>query len=96
MQMNLQQILNTHHQEHCLGILIPTFCKSTTMTSSFMICGKLRYAKVMFSLFSKCSTNMVRTRDVLATYKKKKTNRKEKQPREFFLKEKTNLQANDK
>jgi hypothetical protein len=38
----------------------------------------------------------VRTQDVLATYKKKKTNRKEKQPKEIFKKEKTNLQANDK
>jgi hypothetical protein len=54
------------------------------MTSSFMICGILRYAKVMFSLLSKCSTIMVRTQDVLATYKKKKTNRKDKQPREIF------------
>ncbi len=96
MQMNLQRILNTHHQEHCLGILIPTFCKSTTMTSSFMICRKSRYAKVMSSLFSKCSTIMVRTQDVLATYKKKKTNRKEKKPRDMFFKEKTNLQTNEK
>jgi hypothetical protein len=39
---------------------------------------------------------MVRTQDVLAAYKKKQTNRKEKQPREIFFKEKTNLQAKDK
>jgi hypothetical protein len=39
---------------------------------------------------------MVRTQDVLATYKKKKTNRKEKKPREIFLKEKTNLQTIEK
>ncbi len=83
-QQNSKQLQNSNQQENCLGILIPTFCKSTTMTSSFMICGKLRYAKVMFSLFSKCSTVMVRTQDVLAAYKKKQTNRKEKQPREIF------------
>jgi hypothetical protein len=56
------QYTSSRKFEMGLGRLIPTFCKSIIMTSSFMICGKLRCAKIMFSLFF----IMLRTQDVFA------------------------------